>query len=124
MLNNISYIMISINNKEKLLDFYINNLGLELKDPHDPISSLSFPNFSGIRYNSPPYISKTTVISRINDKKQANITCFSTFLFSCRAGVLSPRTMPWLRFRIKNRPWYPSSYFGSAKAVNRFAHRS
>lgn len=36
--------MISTNNKKKLLDFYIDKLGLELKNPEDPISSLSFPN--------------------------------------------------------------------------------
>lgn len=42
MLNNISYLMISTNNKEKLINFYHNVLGLELKNPDDPISSLSF----------------------------------------------------------------------------------
>jgi predicted enzyme related to lactoylglutathione lyase len=36
--------MISTNNKEKLVNFYQNTLGLELKNPNDPISSLSFPN--------------------------------------------------------------------------------
>ncbi|OLS20736.1 MAG: hypothetical protein HeimC2_36040 [Candidatus Heimdallarchaeota archaeon LC_2] len=44
MLNNVSYIMISTNNKEKMVDFYHNKLELEMKNPDDPISSLSFSN--------------------------------------------------------------------------------
>ena len=44
MLKNISYLMISTTNKERLVNFYHKKLGLDLKNPNDPISSLSFPN--------------------------------------------------------------------------------
>jgi predicted enzyme related to lactoylglutathione lyase len=44
MLKNISYLMISTNNKERLVSLYQKILGLELINPSDPISSLSFPD--------------------------------------------------------------------------------